>query len=403
MKVNLIKLTFLFSFIFMSFIFSEIYSHEEEGEVSKSSPQEMQDYSMNYDDKTNSCDNMCFKPRCSCDQDYKRCCYGLPLPAKCGWFFLEGEYLYWKTYTVIPYANVREPVPPFTFSDGEVYSDEMKVVNMSADSGYRLTLGFYFSNCFFGRAQYRYFAADGKDNVIDLGIDRFGTNLSNFDIPWDIYSLASGATGAFTLDARQRHREKVVDLDFNRAFNCGRFSFTPYMGVRFAWIKSDLRIDYIRTPDDVFEISNHIDVIKHMNLGVGLRSGIDTNTDLCWGLGIYTTSSISALVGQFQREIRNEMVNVNNSPNVRATISQNYKVTDFQTSFQLGAGFNWGAHFCKCRYYVGVNIGYEANVWPNFFDNFNALSNSNLASFNFRFYSRSLLTHGLTAGLRFDF
>jgi len=405
------KIPIVIGLLFATFCFAE--ENEFGFDISarsKSKEENKNDIDMQ-DWQSKSDSSLCYEPRCGCDKDYRRCCFGLPLPVKCGWAFVEGEYLYWKAYTVVPYADFKFNVAPFNFSSDEPYSSDIKTVSMSGASGYRVTLGVYFNNCSYGTAQFRYFATDGSDSFSAPANDAVQlSRRDSFNNPWDMYGIVTNTVALpFSVSAKQRHREKILDFDYNKLFTCGRYSMTPYMGVRFAWVKSDLSINYIRinpAEDQPPTISRsaHVDINKHMNLGVGLHSGFNTHSDLCWGFGAYTTSSVSILVGQFQRRLREEMFS-DTTGATRATVTSGYKVTDFQTNYQLGLGLDWGKHFCKCCYYLGLKIGYEANVWPNFFDVFEVATGAidTRTSPIVNYYSRSLLTHGLNVGARFDF
>ncbi|PIS01724.1 MAG: hypothetical protein COT84_00790 [Chlamydiae bacterium CG10_big_fil_rev_8_21_14_0_10_35_9] len=369
------------------------------------------------------CPPKCVKSpsKCSCC-DYMTCCPLLPLPVKCGNVFVEGEYLYWKAYTEVPYAIARRTVPPYTAGTQLVVDEDVKSVNMNASSGYRLGMGAYLSDCSLLYGTYRQFATDGTDGIsasattsMPLSEQQWLIFVWNSNIPTSIFSTPGPPN---TANARQRHREKVLDFDFLREFACGRFSINPFVGVRFAWVKSDLSIDYFRGRDPNSSIPidgylNHTDVNNHMNFGVGLHTGLQSNVDLGWGFGLFGTSSVSALVGQFQFEHREDvtdLVFVAPFPPIPYTTTRSFKVTDFQTAWELGVGLDWGHHFCDCAYYLGFKVGYEANIWPNFFRSFHTLRPNGSVldgviqgGDRMSLWSRSLLTHGLNVGARFDF
>ncbi len=419
MRGILYKLPFLASFLFMSLTFAQSNDYESGAVVARSNKKSR---NMNNRDMMNGNrqtmnqedDSLCFEPRCGCDEDYKRCCFGLPLPVKCGWAFVEGEYLYLKTYSLTPYASERYRVPPFSIGTGNAintYSSNIHNVPLSADSGFRVALGVYFSNCSFGTAKYTQYSTDGTDSF-SVGNVTSSSNISNsISAYWLLNDPFEGdTTGLLSLSASAKNRFKMrmLDFDFNTVYTCSRYSFSPFVGVRFAWVKTDLRVDYVAENSVVgFPQTHHVDVNHHFNLGVGLHTGMDMNVDLCWGFGLYGNSSFSALIGQKYYRIRDESTLFDTATNFASTstLTQNYKDTDFQMNAQAGLGLTWGKHFCKCCYYFGLKLGYELHYWPNFvsyLEEYNVSTDATVPAdlFNWR---RSVLSHGLNVGARFDF
>jgi len=416
MRGILYKLPFLASFLFMSLTFAQSNDYESEAMVARSNKKSR---SMNNRDMMNSNgqvnqedDSLCFEPRCGCDEDYRRCCFGLPLPVKCGWAFIEAEYLYLKTYSLTPYASERYRVPPFSIgANVNTYSSNIHNVPLDADSGFRVALGVYFSNCSFGTAKYTQYSTDGSDSFSVGNVNTDSAISNSVSAYWLLNDLFEGdTTGLLSLSAsaKNRFRMEMLDFDFNTVYTCSRYSFSPFLGVRFAWVKSDLRVDYVAENSVVgFPQTHHVDVNHHLNLGVGLHTGMDMNVDLCWGFGLYGTSSFSALIGQKYYRVRDESVLFDSVTNFASTstLTQNYKDTDFQMNGQAGLGLTWGKHFCKCCYYLGLKLGYELHYWPNFvsyLEEYNVSTDPTTPAdlFNWR---RSVLSHGLNVGARFDF
>ena len=415
MRGILYKLPFLASFLFMSLTFAQSNDYES-GEVvarSKTKSRNMNNRDMmNNRQMDQQDDSLCFEPRCGCDEDYRRCCFGLPLPVKCGWAFVEAEYLYLKTYSLTPYASERYRVPPFTIGTTvNTYSSNIHNVPLSADSGFRVALGVYFSNCSFGTAKYTQYSTDGSDSFSVGSVNTDSAQSNSIAAYWLLNDLFEGDTTALlslSASAKNRFRMEMLDFDFNTVYTCSRYAFSPFVGVRFAWVKSDLRVDYVAENSAVgFPQTHHVDVNHHLNLGVGLHTGMDMNVDLCWGFGAYATSSFSALIGQKYYRIRDESTLFDSVTGFASTstLTQNYKDTDLQMNAQAGLGFTWGKHFCKCCYYLGLKLGYELHYWPNFvsyLEEYNVSTDPTNPSdiFNWR---RSVLSHGLNVGARFDF
>jgi len=345
----------------------------------------------------------------NCCEPYTRCCYPLPLPAKCGNCFLEGDYLYLKTYSLTPFIGVRRQVPPPTIGSATEYDSEDLFVPLDANSGYRATLGIYFSACAYFTAKYTQFETDGRNSVsIDDIESTAAPNRSGLTLFW-LLGTRGGPSDLNNVTqvnstARNRFRMRVMDFDFYKVVTCSNFSINPFIGARVAWVKTDLVVDYkYIDPSLDFEQGHHIDVSQHFNLGAGFHTGIDMNLDLCQSLNLYATSSFSAIVGQRNFRIRDVLL-LNDSGPVRSRITENYKQTDVQFAGSFGCGFHWGTHFCKCAYYAGIKVGYEAIFWPNFLTylNTNSIGANSIPRDTF-VWKRMVFSHGLNAGVRFDF
>ncbi|MGD2169269.1 MAG: Lpg1974 family pore-forming outer membrane protein [Chlamydiota bacterium] len=368
------------------------------------------------------------------------CCPTLPLPIKDNrYLFLDGEYLYWKTYTIIPYAIAKFAVPPYVIEGNDTvpsytkgyipFDQEVKTVELHAHTGYRLNLGFYFSDCWLLLGTYRQFQSRGTDGIsvggAVSGEPRPG--YSWIDMVWmDNYPADLSTPGAppgtgfeghpISANATQRYREKVLDIDFMRSFTYHRFTFNPFLGTRFAWLKTDLRVDYLINHSNTntysgLPFTNHVDVANHMNLGVGAHAGLTSNIDLGWGFGFGGKFAFSALVGQFQYAHREDIFDIEQTPFTitTPTLERSFKATNFQTNWELGINLNWGYHFNDCKYFLGLKAGYDVNIWPDFF---NAIRQATfytepLIPINYNdimsTWTESLLTHGLSLGARFDF
>ncbi|MGD2169268.1 MAG: Lpg1974 family pore-forming outer membrane protein [Chlamydiota bacterium] len=377
--------------------------------------------------KKKECDYM---SKCSCS-DYRTCCPSLPLANENGYVVLAGEYLYWKPYTLVPYAILNAAVPPFVDEQSDpayvYYNKDVKTVKLNAHTGYRLNLAAYLPNCWLINATFRQFQAHGTDGTSGSG-DSSSIPLQErgwIDMVWaSIYPIIGGGNAQQGLpvsaNATQRYREKVLDIDFLRSFVCNRFTFNPFMGVRFAWLKADLRVDYL--VGDSFgslrlPFTNHVDIANHLNLGIGLHTGLISNIDLGSGFGIGSKIAIAPLIGQFQFAHREEMFDFLTVAAPlgfpgRFTMERSYKITNFQTNWEFGVDLNWGHHFKDCDYYLGLKVGYELSVWPKFFtairqseitrSGTHALSVPNTVDIMSK-WTESLLTHGLNLGARFDF
>lgn len=352
-----------------------------------------------------------YTSKCGCSK-YQTCCAMLPLPVnRNGHVFAEGEYLYWKTYALFPYIAKRVNVTPFDLpSIGSLFDTDIKSVELEADSGYRVTLGFYLSECWSLRTVFRQYNADGSDSFRTASLERSSEPLGErIDVLWGTMEDLGGSDDSWRVSSRQRYREKVWDIDFARAFSCYRFTLNSFMGVRFAWVKSDsnIKLNKIVTATGEIEsnlpLKNDTDINNRFNLGVGLHMGVDAQMDLPWGFGFYSHSQVAALIGQFKYRQKTDAISREALivPPEFGTTVQTQKVTDFQTNLSLGTGLNWGHHFSNCGYYLGFKLGYEVNIWPNFISAFRSVvEGSKSVQTTWR---KSVLTHGLTLSARFDF
>ncbi|MGD2169267.1 MAG: Lpg1974 family pore-forming outer membrane protein [Chlamydiota bacterium] len=369
--------------------------------------------------------------KCRCS-DYKTCCPMLPLPNKNGYVFFAGEYLFWKAYTEIPYAILKYAAPPFLLiNSSEPFNQEVESTELNAHSGYRINLGIYLSKNWLFLGTLRQFQAHGANGISTGGDptdDMPVQEKSWIDMVWmsnNPANLNFNQGAPVSANATQRYRETVFDVDFLRSFICNRFTFNPFLGVRFAWLKADLRVDYLLGSSNDTQgnlplpFTNHVDIANHMNLGVGLHAGLSSNIKLCWGFGVNSKIALAPLIGQFQYAHKEDVVDSSDRPTstyfqrVAYTTNRSFKVTNFQTNWELGVDLNWGRHFQNCKYYLDLKVGYDVSVWPRFFtairqseyrgDDTNVSLQMPNQTDLMSSWTESLLTHGLKLGARIDF
>jgi len=279
----------------------------------------------------------------NCCEPYERCCYPMPLPAKCGMFFLEGEYLYFKTYSLTPFIGIRKQVPPPTINSSTEYDSNDLFIPIDANSGYKATLGIYFSKCSYATARYTQFESDGEKSISVDDVDlNSSPNRSGLTFFWLVGTRAGPSdlnnVERVNASARNRFRMKVIDIDFYRVVGCSKLAITPFVGGRIAWVKTDLFVDYkFIDPSLDFDQGHHVDVDQHFNLGAGFHTGINMDLDLFKNLSLYTTTSFSALIGKRNFRLR-DLLLIDDSGPTSSRITENYKETDVQFAGSFGFG-----------------------------------------------------------------
>jgi len=348
---------------------------------------------------------------------YQRQPGSFTLPLKKGHVYIEGEYLFWKPYAVIPYAIRKQTFPLSNGNFDNFQVSRVADVSLKANSGYRAKLGFYLpSPTWYLDVEYTQLYAQGVDSVDSQGrgsATAFSPveELVDIQVPWAAYAPATDSNGPYEVNAKQRMGIKIIDADLAKTFitrSC--FTFDPFISFRYARITLGTRIDFKEFQDDNLVSgafppygTNHIDLNNNF-LGYGLRAGFKLN----WALGnsgfeVFGKGAFSSLVGTFYLRNRNDLNRATNDPaQVNGTSTAAYKFADMQNSFQLVLGLLWGATFYhKC--YLGIKAGYEMNTWPEFIKSLNFDTTNAEIYGGYVAWNRKLAMQGLIASIKLDF
>jgi len=225
--------------------------------------------------------------------------------------------------------------------------------------------------------------------------------------------------------ARWSNQLNVLDLELGRDFYVSKWlSLRPHFGLRGDIIHTNYRVEYENDDaDDFFSLFPKTDVVvKHKTRwwGVGLRAGLNTDWDLCWGVSLYGNWAISLLYGRFTvtREDFFDPIHLTIPAVAISGIPSGVILTDSDDPFDtfsfrkrfwdevattdLQLGFRWDTMFCDDSFHLGINVGWEHHLFfhmnqfieANHFDFQNIVMTSDNGDLGYQ---------GWTFGFRFDF
>lgn len=296
--------------------------------------------------------------------------------------FLTGDYIYW---------TAREDNLEFAVSGANLNNASTGSVNVLPTrrgkkvdphfrfhSGFKAGIGFDFGHDKWDMyLNYTWFNSHNNHNAISRKAGNPLTNLIPIGMA-DSYALLDYARAKWDLNFN------VVDGELGRNFYISKFlSLRPFFGLKGTWQRQKYNVLYNFTSTPNLESHN-----KNNFWGVGLRSGVNT----AWFLGgtwsIFADMALSALWGVF---------NVKRTDTDESTGTIYYETKEgFHTIkpvFEIAAGLRKEDWFCKDRFHLSVQAGWEQQIW--------------FSQNQFDFYTSSrdgdLNLQGFTAKVRFDF
>ena len=160
----------------------------------------------------------------------------------------------------------------------------------------------------------------------------------------------------------------LLDLENGRAFYVSKcMTLRPFGGLRSAWIKQSLNVDYKDIPVDVqdpISPNNQHSVEKSDRFwGIGIRGGLDIQWGLFYDFSFFTNQAASLLYG-YHSVCQDEFASLNCGPQ-----SPLFSVEDFHhvgaliLEMQIGMRYDWIS--CDQCYHVGIDFGWEQHYHPN--------------------------------------
>lgn len=337
---------------------------------------------------------------------------------------LEIDYLLWRTdCEKLNYANV---INRTTDAAGiTTSSTRPQKTDFGVDSGFRVALGYTFSNQdqWDLMAIYTYFHNSEEDSTDIPLISTVGI-MPLVDANYIQSPYLNQFMGDFlqTASADWRLNYNVADLELGRNFFIGRqLSIRPHWGVRGAWLYQDQTIYYtgynmLGGTQAAPTLSNLISTqLNNQNdwHGVGLRTG----AEMSWGF-----SKHWALVGSFSAAlfygrfvVRQDAAGVvNNSAGSTVPYLLKYREGFNAIRPQLDAslGFEVSQFFCSHRYRVAFTAVWEIQEWfeqnvltqtYSFVDTYPDSTARSVLNNQMNTLDGNLGIQGLTLKLRFDF
>lgn len=193
----------------------------------------------------------------------------------------------------------------------------------------------------------------------------------------------------------------MIDLEMGREFFVSKWmTLRPFVGVRNAWVRQKLHIDYEHLLLSGVADSEEIDCRFNNNYwGIGLRPGLNTQWGLGHGFSFYGNTAFSLLYGFFsldQDETNESLAGVTSH---FMDNDQSYRVGRAIAEIQLG--LRWEHMFANDHAHFSIQGGWENFMFfgQNQFKRFVTSSSAGIFAAN----QGDLTIQGWTLAMRLDF
>ena len=203
-------------------------------------------------------------------------------------------------------------------------------------------------------------------------------------------------------NAKWKLRLDMVDWELGRKFFTGRWlSIRPFMGLRGAWIRQNMDINYfdengVDIPTDQFY---EVDM-KNKFWGVGPRIGMNTQWNFSKEFSFYGDAAISLLYGRFKVTQEEEL-----DPDTILDISDQWRTSRFIGD--LAVGIRYEHLFEDKEFKFTGSFGWENHIFfdQNNFKHFvTNITGADVLTWTIPDWdNNNLSTQGWTLSLRFDF
>jgi hypothetical protein len=225
---------------------------------------------------------------------------------------------------------------------------------------------------------------------------------------WPVREDAQGFTD---VKGSWKMLHNCFDLELGRAFYITKaLSLRPHWGLRGGWINQKFATTLNGPLAPVPDINGKIYLnstswntnAKHNFWGIGPRLGIHSQWHIAesdWS--ILGKASTALLLGKTKMNVRGQyFVPGNSNVHVVDYCSENY--SQLVPNLQIYLGLDWGTCLYCNQYYLGINLGWETNVYWN---------QSNISTMAFDYVplpngvssNEAVTMEGLTLNAHFDF
>ncbi len=296
----------------------------------------------------------------------------------CCWnIFLNADYLFWQARSdQLAYAFTRT-ILPSTLPESKIQR-----VDPDFSSGVRLGLGTLLPcfDCWYLSAEWTYYHSKSTDTANKIGNT----------IP--LYIDPQGGPSADLAEAEYRLELNIADLSIEKTFcPLRRLTLSPSIGVRGIWLDQDLDANFTGGNLGAGIFSKNSINLK----GGGLRTGLSTKWDICYGFSLLAWSNFDVLwtyLDVSQRSIANS-----DGTTRDATKDALYTVIPV---FEWFLGARWERKVCCTN--VSARVGWEEQYFLNAVQ-FNMLTENTTAPSPIAHQTGGLGLGGLTAGLSIGF
>ncbi len=317
---------------------------------------------------------------------------------------LKGDALFWQANeTDLCYAVLNEGGTTY-LNDGEME----KVGKTDWDWGFKLAAGYDMPHDGWDLfLQWtRFYTDEDKSTSANSGgmvfPTYFNADLSSSGTP----SQLSG--GFANANAYWNMHLNLLDLELGREFYVSKWlTLRPHGGLRTAWIRQYVRINYLKSNTDTFgnkgvgpslPAGQNVHVsLKNDFWGIGLRGGLDGDWGVGYGISIFGELAAALLLGDFDVHVKEKRVTA--SPEeIRLNLdNDDQEVTRLTVDFAMGLRYQH--RFADDRYGFMIQMGWEQHM----FLGQNQLFKVHTAPAMFSQSNADLNTQGVTGSIKFDF
>lgn len=319
----------------------------------------------------------CCQMQCGCESDSN------------SRFYVEGDLLVWKpTVHGIPLGAT-------TISNGTTLDNttgsctRVNNFDFKWKAGFRVGLGYNLPCTGDTKIIYTRFTSNAKAHAC-VPESVLGSFQPSYGAPIPFASEVGTTTSAF---GQWRLQLNLLDFKLEKKLCFNNFNFTPFVGVRGAWIQHRYNFTVSNSnPADTQDAETFCS--RHRFEGAGLRSGIESEYNICNGFGVYGFGAGSIVYGRHTFKAFEVFFDPGLGRDINSSLNDHY--FDSQAMFDWGLGIQWRTSLCSDRFGFTLQAGWEQNIFFNNvrFDQF--LGNSQIEEHN-------LNLQGFTLSAQLDF
>ena len=309
----------------------------------------------------------------------------------CTCFFITGDFIYWRVQEEgLGFAETGSTTG-FGVTGTNVSrrgSDQEPKFNW--EPGFKVGAGFDFScDDWDLYAQYTYL----RTNPGTASVSREASNTTDtLKNKWHIKG-ANPITDMIFASGSWKLNFNVINLELGRSLcptDC--LKIRPFIGFKGAWLDDDLTFNYQlnETNFPLLNMTNNIDY-----WGIGIRAGMNTSWYLCDNFAIFGNIALTPLRARYDIDRQDRTTPDAAAPEV--TFLERNTTHNFSTIkgiFEFIIGLRYDLWWCDCSYHLGIEAGWEEQVWVNHNNHYVPIEDFSLGN---------LTLQGLTVQLRFDF
>lgn len=194
----------------------------------------------------------------------------------------------------------------------------------------------------------------------------------------------------------------ALDLEMGRNFFVGKhLSLRPHVGFENLWLSQHYNTHYSGLPAQ----SDAFNEVRFRNnyWGFGIRSGIDSQWDIRWGISIFSDIAFALLYGDFdlKRTTKYNLDFLSNELHKSSHIDEGFWLARANVEFNIGLRWDWT--FAHDRFFLRLQAGWEEHLYFgqnqmfNFFDTDQVARGKSVSS------NDDVAFQGLMASVRLDF